>query len=173
MREPATCAGCSTELEEPADLATEERTPCPSCGSTRRVVTAAASLYAIAERLEENEALAHLGLIGPRVISRAPITISKWPCAVRSACSTPPGPSARAKRKLRYRSPSGRGITCRPGSMVSSQRSAEEGSDRRRSPPARPRRSRPTPVGGTRERYARGKVPGHDRNPDPDRRPSP
>jgi DNA-directed RNA polymerase subunit RPC12/RpoP len=44
--ESAVCAECGFELDEPVDVPVEERTPCPSCGSTRRVVTASATLHA-------------------------------------------------------------------------------------------------------------------------------
>lgn len=35
------CADCGSTIEEPASVPTEERAPCPSCGSTKRLHTVA------------------------------------------------------------------------------------------------------------------------------------
>lgn len=49
--ESATCAECGAELDELTDLARAERTPCPTCGPTRRVVTGAAVGHARARAM--------------------------------------------------------------------------------------------------------------------------
>ena len=34
----STCSNCGKELDEPRDISTEQRKPCPSCGSIERVI---------------------------------------------------------------------------------------------------------------------------------------
>lgn len=42
--ELAECAKCGARLDESVDLPVEERKPCPTCGSTGRVIHGAAKL---------------------------------------------------------------------------------------------------------------------------------
>lgn len=44
MSEQAECAGCGTRFNDPEAGSTENREPCPSCGSTKRVQSTSAHL---------------------------------------------------------------------------------------------------------------------------------
>src|SRR5215216_331093 len=50
MAEPrptiVTCANCGLLLDEPSDVAAEERRPCPTCGSSHRVIAASGTVAA-------------------------------------------------------------------------------------------------------------------------------
>lgn len=67
----ATCAGCGGPIDEPTDLPTEERRPCPSCGSLARAftgrvessVTVTGSIKTEVERGLNDVRLAVLGIL--------------------------------------------------------------------------------------------------------------
>lgn len=39
------CGQCGAEIDQPPDVPTEQRIPCPECGSTTRIVELAATLH--------------------------------------------------------------------------------------------------------------------------------